>query len=246
MGIRRSFWVGAAIALGLATGARAETQNFAAMAGGEKVGHLTAEVTGCHVAIDYAVVNNGRGPKAREQIDLDAAGFPIAWTIEGESLFGAPVHEHFTWKPGTAEWASQADKGSVPAGKPVLYIGNDVSPWMLGVYVKALLKAPGHTLPVLPSGALRVAEMRKVTLGAGRAAQTLSVYELSGIDLSPEYVLLDARGELFAAGGVIRAGYEAELPRLAQINREIAQARAEDAQKQLAHRFAGPVRIRNV
>lgn len=251
MGIGRSVIVGAGLALALACAATptagwAETQKFIAMAGGEKVGHLTAEVTGRHVAIDYAVVNNGRGPKAREQIDLDAAGFPTKWTIEGESLFGAPVHEHFTWQPGTAEWASQADKGLVPAAKPILYIGDDVSPWMLGVYVKALLKAPGHTLPVLPSGSLRVQEVRKLTLGEGKDAVPLTVYELSGIDLSPEYVLLDAKGELFAAGGVIREGYEKALPKLAEANRQIAQARAEDAQKQLAHHFVGPVRIRNV
>jgi hypothetical protein len=246
MGVVRGFVIGVSAALALGVAARAETQKFVAMAGGEKVGHLTADVSGRHVAIDYAVVNNGRGPKAREQIDLDAAGFPTAWTIEGESLFGAPVHEHFTWKPGSAEWASQADKGAVAAAKPILYIGNDVSPWMLGVYVKQLLKAPGHTLPVLPSGSLRVQEVKKITLGQGKKAVPLTIYELSGIDLSPEYVALDAKGQLFAAGGVIREGYEGELPKLGQANREIAQARAEDAQRQLAHRFTGPVRIRNV
>jgi hypothetical protein len=246
MGVVKGFVIGLAAALALGAAARAETQSFVAMAGGEKVGHLTAEVAGRHVAIDYAVVNNGRGPKAREQIDMDAAGFPTRWTIEGESLFGAPVHEHFTWTPGTAEWASQADKGSAAAAKPVLYIGNDVSPWMLGVYVKALLKGPGHTLPVLPSGSLRVQEVKKLTLGEGKAAQALTIYELSGIDLSPENVALDAKGQLFAAGGVIREGYEKYLPELGKANREIAQARAEDAQKELAHHFIGPVRIKNV
>jgi imidazolonepropionase-like amidohydrolase len=246
MGVVRGFVIGLTAALALGGAARADTQKFVAMAGGEKVGHLTAEVTGRHVTIDYAVVNNGRGPKAREQIDLDAAGFPTSWTIEGESLFGAPVHEHFTWTPGTAEWLSQADKGSASAPKPILYIGNDVSPWMLGVYVKALLKAPGHTLPVLPSGSLRVQEVKRLTLGDGRSAQPLTIYELSGIDLSPENVALDAKGQLFAAGGVIREGYEQYLSQLGKANREIAQTRAEDAQKQLAHRFTGPVRIRNV
>jgi len=246
MSLRAVFALTCALAFGAAAPAVAEVQKYVVMAGGEKVGHLIADVQGRHVAVDYSVVNNGRGPKAREQIDLDAAGMPVSWTIEGESLFGSPVHEHFTWKAGVAEWESQADKGSVPAPKPLLYIGNDVSPWMRVVYVKALLKAPNHTLPVLPSGSLRLTEVRKVTVGEGKAAIPLTVYELSGIDLAPDYILVDAKGELFSGGGVIREGAEAFAPQLGRISREIAQSRAEDAQKQLAHRFAGPVRIRNV
>ncbi|HEX7945697.1 MAG TPA: hypothetical protein VF495_13585, partial [Phenylobacterium sp.] len=246
MSLRAVFALTCALAFVATGSALAEVQKYVVLAGGEKVGHLTADVQGRHVAVDYSVVNNGRGPKAREQIDLDAAGMPISWTIEGESLFGSPVHEHFTWKAGTAEWESQADRGSVPAPRPLLYIGNDVSPWMRVVYVKALLNAPNHTLPVLPAGSLRLTEVRKVTVGEGKAAIPLTVYELSGIDLAPDYVLVDAKGELFSVGGVIREGAEAFGPQLGRISREIAQTRAEDARKQLAHRFTGPVRIRNV
>lgn len=238
--------LGVLLAICLSGSAFAETFRYVVMANGEKVGHLTAEVTGRTTSVDYAVVNNGRGPKAREKIEADAAGMPVSWTIEGESLFGSPVAEHFTWKPGTAAWSSQADKGEVAAPKPILYIGNDVSPWMLGVYVKALLKAPDRTLPVLPAGRLKLAEVRKLTLGTGKAAQAVTVYELSGIDLNPDYVLVDAKGNLFGAGGLIREGYEGELPKLQRMNREFGEARAEAAQKKLAHRFAGPVRIRNV
>jgi imidazolonepropionase-like amidohydrolase len=248
MRISRSSALGLGLALAITATARAETQSFVVVANGEKVGHLDADVHGRHVAVDYVVVNNGRGPKAKEQIDLDAAGMPVRWTIEGSSLFGSPVHEEFTWSGGKAAWTSQADKGSAPTAKPLLYIGNDVSPWMLGVYVKALLKAPGHTLPVLPSGHMRLTEVRKVTLLSGKAPVPLTVYELSGIDLNPDYVLVDAKGELFgtAGGGLIRAGYEGLIPQIESLGREIAFARAEDAQKQLAHRFSGPVRIRNV
>src|SRR4051794_19025263 len=99
----RAVVLGALAAVALAASAGAETQKFTVLANGETVGHLTAEVAGRHAAIDYAVVNNGRGPKAREQIDFDAAGMPVKWVIEGESLFGSPVHEHFTWTPGKAE-----------------------------------------------------------------------------------------------------------------------------------------------
>lgn len=246
MSLRTAAAAGALLALVLSGSALAEVHKYVVIANGEKVGHLTADVQGRTTSVDYAVVNNGRGPKARETIEADATGLPVTWTIEGESLFGSPVAERFTWKAGQAEWVSQADKGQVAAPKPLLYIGNDVSPWMLGVYVKALLKAPNRTLPVLPGGQLKLTEVRKVTLGQGKATVPVTVYELAGIDLNPDYVLVDGKGELFATGGLIREGYEAEVPKLDVIRREIAQVRAEDAQKKLAHRFAGPVRIRNV
>lgn len=242
----RSAVAGILLALCLSGSAFAETFRYAVMANGEKVGHLTADVQGRATSVDYAVSNNGRGPKAREKITADAAGMPVSWTIEGESLFGSPVAEHYTWKTGQAEWSRQADKGQVAAAKPLLYIGNDVSPWMMGVYVKVLLKAPNRTLPVLPGGQLKLTEVRKVTFGEGKTAVAVTIYELAGIDLNPDYVLVDGKGELFSAGGLIREGYEGEVPKLDAMRREIAQARAEDAQKKLAHRFAGPVRIRNV
>lgn len=238
--------VGVLLSLCLSGSALAETFRYVVMANGEKVGHLVAEVQGRSTSVDYAVSNNGRGPKAREKIEADAAGIPVTWTIEGESLFGSPVQERYAWTAGQAEWVSQADRGQVPVAKPLLYIGNDVSPWMLGVYVKALLKAPDRTLPVAPSGRLRLTEVRKITLGEGKAAVPLTVYELTGIDLNPTYVLADRKGELFASGGLIREGYEAQVPVLEKMHREIALARAEAAQAKLAHRFDGPVRIRNV
>lgn len=246
MPLRTTAAAGVLLALCLSGSALAETFRYVVMANGEKVGHLVADVQGRATSVDYAVSNNGRGPKAREKITADAAGMPVSWTIEGESLFGSPVAEHFTWKDGQAEWVSQADRGQVAAARPLLYIGNDVSPWMLGVYVKALLKAPNRTLPVLPGGQLKLTEVRKLTLGEGARAVPVTIYELAGIDLNPDYVLVDDKGELFGAGGLIREGYEAELPKLQKVNREIALARAEEAQKKLAHRFDGPVRIRNV
>lgn len=245
---RRAHLVPFLFATVLAGPAAAEVQKFVVLANGEKVGHLTADVQPRAVSVDYAVSNNGRGPKAREQIVLDPKGMPIKWTIDGSSLFGSPVKEHFAWSAGKAEWLSQADRGEIAAPAPILYVGNDASPWMLGLYVKALLKAPNNTLPVAPAGSMRLEEVRKITLGEGKAAVPLTVYALSGIDLAPDFVLVDKKGELFGTlgGGLIREGYEAHAPALATISREIAQQRAREAQAKLAHRFTTPVRIRNV
>lgn len=248
MTLRRAYLVPFLLATALAGPASAEIQKFTAMANGEKVGHLVADVQGRNVSVDYAISNNGRGPKAKEQIVLDAKGFPTSWTIDGSSLFGSPVKEHFTWSGGKAEWVSQADKGEIAAAGPILYVGNDVSPWMLSVYVKTLLKAPNRTLPVAPAGSMRLEEVRKITLGEGKAAIPLTIYAISGIDLAPDFVLVDAKGELFGSlsGGLIREGYEAHVPKLQEIAQEISLQRAREAQTKLAHRFTTPVRIRNV
>ena len=232
----------------LAPSAAADTQRFVVMANNEKVGHLIADVQPRLVKVDYAVSNNGRGPTSKEEIVLNAAGIPVRWTINATSLFGSPVQEHFAWASGKAEWSSQADRGEIAAPTPILYVGNDVSPWMTSVYIKALLKAPKNTLPVAPAGSMRLEEVRRITVGKGRAATQLTVYELSGIDLSPSYVLVDGRGEFFGTlgGGLIREGSEGLLPELEPIAQEIAIQRARDAQTRLAHRFTTPVRIRNV
>lgn len=236
------------IAIIASASALADTEKLVVMANGERVGQLTAEVTGHHVSIDYAVVNNGRGPKIREQINFDAAGTVSRWVIEGESTFGSPVSESYSREGGTAKWKSQADEGTRPSATRMLYVGNDASPWMRSVYVRQLLKAPDRTLPVLPSGQLRVSEGRKVTLGEGRAATPLTLYELSGLTLEPEYILTDRRGALFGFGdgSLIREGYEGFHQELKELGRDARIRAAEEAQRKLAHRFIQPVRIRNV
>lgn len=233
------------VAAGAAMGA---TQSYVVLANGEKVGHLIAEVDGDSARIDFAISNNGRGPKAREQIRFDATGAPTAWSIQGSSLFGNPVQEHYDWAKGVATWASQPDKGKVKAAAAPFYVPADASPWIQGQFARALIKAPGHSLPVLPSGTMRLEEVKKLTLGGGDKAVDLTVYDLSGIDLASSLVVLDAKGDLFAlpGEGLVREGYEAEFKQLQAQTRDLALQRAEAAQTRLAHHFATPVRIRNV
>ncbi len=248
MRVSRSLALGLGLALALAAEAQAETQKFVVVANGEPVGHLDADVQPSAVSIDYGVVNNGRGAKAREQIALNADGVPLAWTIDGSSLFGAAIHETFDWKAGTASWASQPDKGRVKAPQPLFYAAADASPWIQGQYARALLKAPGHTLPVLPSGAMRLEEIGTLTLGERAKAVKVTLYELGGLELNPSTIALDDKGQLFALPeeGLVRAGYEGELKTLSRVGRDAALERAEAAQAKLAHRFAGPVLIRDV
>jgi hypothetical protein len=94
--------VGLALALSLSGAALADTLRDVVIANGEKVGHLTAEVQGRVTTVDYAISNNGRGPKARERIEADASGMPVSWVVDGESLFGSASTGQAAKPPGPA------------------------------------------------------------------------------------------------------------------------------------------------
>lgn len=226
--------------------ASAATERFVVIFGGRNVGHLNAETTGSKTVIDYDVKNNGRGPTIAETIDL-AGGLPVDWTITGATTFGSKVAERFSREGATATWTDSTGKGSSAA--PGIYIGQSASPWALGVYARALLKA-GGTMAALPGGTLRLDKGETVTVAGKPGPVAVTAYTIGGIDLQPDTVLLDKSGALFAEVSpdrvTVRAGYEGEEQRLRGLAAKWATDRDIAMQKAVAHRFAGPVRIRNV
>ena len=242
------------VALGVsqlaAVGAHAATtERYSVVANGETVGHLVSVQNGRSIDVDYAVSDNGRGPKHKEHLLLDPAGIPVEWSIEGTSLMGGAVSEHVSWKDGVESWVSQADKGEVKSPSPRLYVGNDASPWALGLYAHALWRAPGGALEVLPAGRLRLEKLRPVQVGEGSRSVQLESYLLSGVDLTPEILLLDRQGRLFAHLSdsiLVREGYEKQFETLKVLGESLTLERLQAMQKRVAHTYESPVRIRNV
>lgn len=244
-------WTGVVVLLaGLclvrAAAAQETTDRYSVVSSGEKVGSLVATTNGTSVDIAYEVSNNGRGPKLRERIELGPDSIPTQWRIEGRTTFGSQVDESYTWRNGSLQWRSQADSGRQKSKEPRLYVANNSSPWSLGMYARALLETPALRMSVVPGGELRLERLADVTVGSER----FGVYALSGVLLSPEIILLDAQGRLFAhlnAGSVlVREGNENRTMELATIEREARTQRLAQLQKRLVRRFDKPVRIRNV
>ncbi len=239
----------AALVIACAPGAAlAEPQRYSVLSSGEKVGWLIVDREAGAVSIDYHVDNNGRGPKHRETLRLDAQGYPQSWTIDGTSTFGGPVEERFSQDGAMARWTSQADAREVVATSPALYIANDDSPWSLALYANLLKDAPGQSLDVLPGGRLSLSEARRLTFGPQHLP--VVIYRLTGLSLAPSYVMLDEAGRFVAQVGggsvVVAEGLEGEEAALHRLSAELETARITDAQARLAHRFDAPVRIRNV
>ena len=241
----------ASCSFALAAGAAPAADSYFIVSNGETVGHIDITHTGRSADLDYAVDDNGRGPKHKEHLEFDRTGIPVVWTIDGTSLMGGQVHEHEEWKDGVQSWVSQADHGEVHTAAPQLYIGDDASPWSFAIYAKLLLKAPNHTINVLPRGTLKLERMHDVTIGAG--PKTLTAYTLTGIELDPEILLLDKQGNLFAefTGGagsdvVVRKGYESAYGKFLELSASLNKERFEALQTRIAHSYEAPIRIRNV
>jgi Amidohydrolase family len=247
-GVIKSAWLLVAALLAAQT-VQAESERFLILSNGEAVGRLVATRDAHSVDIDYFVDNNGRGPKHKEHLVLGPSGLPIEWSIKGTSLMGGTVNEQLTWKDGVERWMSQADTGEMRAAAPQLYVGNDASPWALGLYAQLLSKSANHSLDVLPRGTMQLEKLRPVSIGSGAKAQHLNAYLLSGIELTPEILLMDQRGRLFAqlsAEIVVRQGFETQYEALKNLGEALTLERLQAIQKRTAHTYEAPIRIQNV
>jgi len=248
--MRWKFLFAIAAACGATSPAWADAERFSVVAAQARVGELVANTEGDRISIDFDYKNNGRGPTLAETIELGAAGLPVAWTVTGSTTFGSKVDERFEWKAGKAVWRDASGKGEVTVEQPALYISQSASPWALGYYARQLLDIKGHALPTLPSGEVKLEVGESLSVGEGEQRIDVTTYALTGLNLNPDYVLLDDKRRMFALASsgivVVREGYEAEVPRLRELASDLGAARLERIQDQTAHRFEGPLRFRNV
>ncbi len=234
----------------ISVGAFADSARYNVIYGGQNVGHVYAETTANRTTIDYNVKNNGRGPTMAETITFGPDGLPTAWTISGTTTFGSKVNETFQRDKSRATWLDSTGKGQASPKEPSVYVAQSGSPWSLQVYARALLKRPGMTMPALPGGTLRLDKRDAIDVQGKAGALHVTRYELSGIQTDPDVMLLDADGNLFASVSpeavVVREGYEGEEVRLRKLAADWSTERFATMQKEVAHDYGAPVRIRSV
>ena len=230
--------------------AQAPGERLVVILGGRTIGHLRATPDGNRVVVDYDYKNNGRGPTLAEHITLTQKGLPSAWTITGATTFGNKIDERFGQSAGRAEWRDASGTGSVASDGEAVYVPQTASPWSLGLYARLLNRTVAKRMPALPSGTLTLKKGADLTMSGSGGTVRVTAYTLGGTNLTPDYVLLDARGALFAVispGFIfVREGYEKEDARLRELAATMSADRLLAMQKTWAHRYDVPVRIRNV
>ena len=208
----------------------------------KSAGQLAAWVTPeGRLRVFYQFNDRGRGDRTYSTITLDKDGVPVAEEIEGNDYMKAPVKEAFTLHDGTAAWKNKAEDASRKVQGAPFYLSISGSPLEGALLASAGLKR-GGTIPLLPGGEARVQKLAT----SGEA----SLVSITGVDLSPMHVWLDAHERLFATVSgwftIVRAGQEAALPALREAQKKAESGLAQDRARRLMHRPQGKLVIRDV
>ena len=193
------------------------------------------------VRAEYSFNDRGRGSHIIATWKLDSAGVPIEYSGSGNDYMKAPVTETFRISGGKATWHNRSEQGEKQITGESFYIPNNGPPEFMGVLARALLKAPGHTLPLLPAGEARITQVG--------SSDELTQYQITGLDFSPTPVWLDRDGNTAAwlSGWftVIPASRVASVAKLTAAQSAADSAWSAKLAQELTHIPAGDLLIRN-
>lgn len=202
------------------------------------------------ISASYAFTDRGRGPKLEARYRLAEDGTPASITVSGNDYLKAPVEESFTREGDTVRWRNASEDEQRELGAPAFFFGLNPLPEEYVVLARALLRAPGGRLALLPDGeaSIRALASERVSGAAGKRKVTL--YTIEGIGLQPDYVWLDDQQHFFAEYSswmsLVREGFEDVLPALAERQEKEEKNLAAARAKALTRSLSKPLLIRNV
>ncbi len=217
---------------------------------GNAAGTQTIEtLAGNATRAEYSYNDRGRGEHISATWTLDAAGIPIAYEGRGNDYMKAPVEEHFALKDGKATWKNRTEHGEQAVTAAAFYLPANSPPEFFGVLARALLKAPGHTLALLPAGDASIEAAGSVSIDSGSGKTLFTQYRITGLGFTPQPIWLDQDGHTagIVSGwfSVVPDGGAAAIPQLQAAQDEADNAWSARLAKQLVHAPKGDLVIRN-
>jgi imidazolonepropionase-like amidohydrolase len=173
-----------------------------------------------------------------ELVTLGPDRRPSAIAIRGYTDSGEATEDFSVDTGGVAHWKTVVDSGSAPFGaKRYNPYGG---PWLAAeLDVDALVAAGDKGVDLLPTGHASIALGDAVEIAGPNGKKTVRLAFVTGTGFAPSPVWLDGDNRFFGnAGGIalLPAGYEAEGPRLKDIQDKATAAMVRD----VAHRFLTP------
>jgi len=217
---------------------------------GNAAGTQTVQVDSTGVAhAEYSYNDRGRGDHITATWKLDAAGVPTEYEGHGNDYMKAPIEERFEVKDGKARWKNRSEQGEQASTGEAFYAPTNAPPEFTGVLARALLKAPGHKLSLLPAGEARIEEAGKLSVNGLSGKVELIQYRIVGLVFTPQSIWLDHDGNSAASVSswfsVIPAQYEAAIAQLRAAQQEADNMWSARLAHKVAHVPTSDLVIRN-
>jgi imidazolonepropionase-like amidohydrolase len=202
------------------------------------------------IRVHYEYTDRGRGPKLDATYRLAADGTLAAMTVGGNDYLKAPVEESLTREGSSFAWRNASEDERREQAAPAFFFGLNPLPEEYVLLARALLKAPGGRLALLPTGEATIRTLASERVAGAAGKRKVTLYAIEGIGLLPDYLWLDDQHHFFAEYSswmsLVRAGYEDALPALGQRQEKEEKNLAAARAKALTRQLSKPLLIRNV
>jgi len=223
----------------------ADSRHYTMKLGANDAGGMTVTTNGNTSVVDFEFNDRGRGPKSHAVYALDADGLPVDVTITGNDYLKSPVSERFTMKDGVATWKNDEESGS--SRTRGFYVSMNGAVEEFGMLARALLKAPGQMLPLLPAGQASLRKLTDTTVTSEGRKKHVTAYAITGLGFMPEPVWLDDNRQLFASASswaqIVVDGWMPVAEQLVKLGEQARDAEVAQAAQRLTHKPNGGVLV---
>lgn len=155
--------------------------------------------------------------------------------------------ESYEVKDGTYTFKSPVDHGTGKLAPNLEYVAFGGTLDAFIPVIRAMMKAPNHTVDLLPSGRGRMETLTTLKVTNGAEKKTLTAYALIGFGLSPQPIWMD--GDQFGIAGVMNflpKGWEKNATAMSKAQDEALAKQAPALTAAIAKTPAGPIVFQNV
>jgi imidazolonepropionase-like amidohydrolase len=192
--------------------------------------------------------DRGRGPRLETRMVLSSDGAPVLIETKGNDYLKSPVTERFAIEEGRASWKNPSEGGERKLEGSACYLSLNGVPQETGLLARALLRAPGRKLALLPEGEASIERVAEATIRSGAGERTVILYAVSGLGFAPEFVWLDRDGTYFASASTwltaVREGWEGAVSKLLEAQETAESVRAKALAKAASRRPGRPLVFR--
>jgi len=196
------------------------------------------------ISVHFEYHDRGRGPNFDTQYRLAADGTPLQVDSKGVDYLKAPFSDHFSLVDGQARWHNAAENEQRAVSTPVFYLSANRPPEEFRLLVRALLKAPGQRINLLPGGEASLRALGEETVRGKAGTRSLILYAVSGFG-APLYFWQDTGGDFFV-GSTVPEGWEDILPQLQKFENAKDQQLRRERAKTLTQLVDGTLAIEHV